>query len=85
MFGLVTAINIEDVPLIMKSAARNYQSNAENGDKVILERNNLRQHYPELWRYAADLLQQCAEMLESQIKEVQANQPDKPASRRAVL
>jgi hypothetical protein len=85
MFGLVTAINIEDVPLIMRSAARNYQGNAEHDEKIILERTRLAKHHPELWRYAAELLQQCAKMLEEQIKEAQAHQPVKTPARRAVL
>lgn len=84
MFSLVTAINIEDVPLILRTAARNYLGNAENDEKVILERTHLQRHYPELWRYAAELLQQCAEMLDTQIKEERTRQPATP-TRRALL
>lgn len=85
-FSLVTAINIEDVPLILRSAARNYQANAKNDDKIVLERRQLRQHYPELWEFAAQLLEQCANTLESQIKEVKAREPVIRATvRRAVL
>ena len=85
-FSLVTAINIEDVPLILRSAARNYQANAKNDEKIILERRQLRQHYPELWECAAQLLEQCAKTLESQIKEVKAREPVvRTTVKRAVL
>jgi hypothetical protein len=74
-FGLTTAINVEDIPLIMRSAARNYHQNARNDEKVILERRRLRQHHPELWDFAAQLLEQCAEILESKIKTAQSSEP----------
>jgi hypothetical protein len=74
-FSLVTAINIEDVPLIMRSAARNYYNNAKHDEKVILEHTNLREHHPELWTFAAQILEQSAEMLESQIKECRGRAP----------
>jgi hypothetical protein len=74
-FSLVTAINIEDVPLILRSAARNYYANARHDEKVILERTNLREHHPELWNFAAQILEQSAEMLESQIKECKERAP----------
>ena len=86
MFGLVTAINVEDVPSIMRSAAKNFYGNAKNDEKIILERRQLRQHYPELWEYAAQLLEQCAKTLESQIKEVKAREPVvRTTVKRAVL
>jgi len=84
-FGLTTAINVEDVPLILRSAARNYKANAKNDKNFILEQRNLRRHYPELWEFAAQILEQCAEMLDSQIADVKSREPAKPLVKRAVL
>lgn len=84
-FGLVTAINIEDVPVILQNAARNYLTNAQHDKDVILEHKNLRKHYPELWKFAAQMLEEVAQMLQSQIDSVKAQEAPVKISKRAIL
>jgi hypothetical protein len=84
-FGLVTAINIEDVPIILQNAARNYLTNAQHDQDVILEHKNLRKHYPELWKFAAQMLEEVAQMLQSQIDSVKAQEAPIKISKRAIL
>jgi hypothetical protein len=81
-FGLVTALNIEDVPMIMRITARNYRKNAENGVGVILEYTELYGHHPDLWKFAAEVLEQSADMLDASIKDAKARAPK---ARRATL
>jgi hypothetical protein len=85
-FGLVTALNIEDVPMIMRITARNYRRNAENDEDTILEYTKLHGHHPDLWKFAAELLEQSAQMLDASIKDAREREQENASkTRRAVL
>jgi hypothetical protein len=67
-FMLTTAINIEDVPKILKNAAANYKGNAKHDRRKLQEVTDASYIYPELWAFAASLFEETAKILEEEIK-----------------
>ena len=62
-FGLLTAINIEDVPKIMRRVSEEY-------------RNTETRRFAHLWVYAADAMNETASIIEERIALAKATEPE---------
>lgn len=70
-FGLLTAIQVEDVPVLLQNIAQNYRG-------VETRR------YQHLWYYAADLLDEAAKLMHERIEQAKAQGEIAPNRRERV-
>jgi hypothetical protein len=62
-FGLITAVNIEDVPALLRNVARNY-------------RGTQTRRFPHLWEYAAKVVEEAAALMDERIALAKATEPE---------
>lgn len=74
-FQLTTALNVENVPLILRIAAKNYKANALHDNRRFLEVKDLKGVYPELWLKCADILEEAAKIIDEEIKTYKEKEP----------
>jgi len=70
-YGVLTALNVEDIPVILKRCANGW-------------RRGVYKQYPQAWLAVADELEQFASDLAARIEELKKVEP-KPKRRRVVL
>lgn len=70
-FGLLTAINVDDLPKILRRCARGWRAGVYS-------------RYPQTWKLAADEVDRFANELQVKIEELKKTEP-KPPRRRAFL